>query len=72
MHRDEGTSVHYKWLLRLENRIGSTVLEKMNENGGYFIPDDFVKGIYTFFAVDNVDFNEDTPDGKRTLHGTVT
>ena len=80
MHRDEGTinllsehgaSVHYKWLLRLENRIANTVLEKMITNGGYFIPDDFVKGRYTFFAADNVDFNEDTPDGKRTLHGIL-
>ena len=23
------------------------------------------------FAVDNCDFQEDTPDGKNTLHGTV-
>ena len=24
-----------------------------------------------FFAVDNIDFAEDTPDGKRTLYGTA-
>ena len=24
-----------------------------------------------FFAIDNVDFAEDTPDGKRTFHGTA-
>ena len=79
-HRDEatinilhqqGASVHYKWLLRLENRIANTVLEKMITNQGYFVPDDFVKGRFTFFAVDNIDFKEDTPDGKRTFHGTV-
>ena len=27
-------------------------------------------GVLSFSAVDNVDFSEDTPDGKRTLHGT--
>ena len=26
-------------------------------------------GRYVFFAVDNVDFTEDTPDGKNTFHG---
>jgi len=25
----------------------------------------------SFFAIDNVDFAEDTPNGKRTLHGAV-
>lgn len=24
-----------------------------------------------FYAVDNIDFDEDTSDGKQTLHGTV-
>ena len=24
-----------------------------------------------FFAIGNVDFSEDTPDGKRTFHGTA-
>ena len=25
-----------------------------------------------FFAIDNTDFSEDTADGKRTPHGTIT
>ena len=25
----------------------------------------------SFFAIDSVDFSEDTPDGKRNLHGTA-
>ena len=40
-------------------------------NGGIFIPPDVVPGRRIFFLVDNVDFAEDTPDGKRTLHGTA-
>ena len=27
--------------------------------------------MFVFFAVDNSDFNVDTPDGKRTLHATA-
>ncbi|KAK7037726.1 hypothetical protein SK128_026934 [Halocaridina rubra] len=30
------------------------------------------KGAFIFFAIDNSDFNEGTPDGKRTLHATDT
>ena len=75
-HRDHdlfdlGVSVHVKWLVRLENRIGNTYLERMISNGGFFVPDNFVKERFTFFAADNIDFNEDTQDGKRTFHGTV-
>ena len=32
---------------------------------------DIVKGRHVFFAIDNVDFTEDTADGKRTFHGTA-
>ena len=32
-------------------------------------PRDIVKGRHVFFAIDNVDFAEDTPDGKRMFHG---
>ena len=31
----------------------------------------FVKNRHVFFAIDNVDFAEDTHDGKHTLHGTA-
>ena len=36
-----------------------------------FLPPDIVKGRHVYFAIDNIDFSEDTPDGKRTLHGTA-
>ena len=39
---------------------------------GYIIPSMMVLGKFIYFAIDNLDFSEDTPDGKRTLHGTVT
>ena len=61
---------NYTYLIRLENRIANTVLEKMIENGGNYIPHDFVTKRHIFFAVDNVDFQEDTMSGKVSLHGT--
>ena len=43
----------------------------MELNHGLYIPPDVVLGRHVFFAVDNVDFAEDTPDGKNTFHGTA-
>ena len=44
----------------------------MEQNGGVYLPPDIVKGRHVFFAIDNVDFAEDTHDGQRTLHGAAT
>ena len=48
-------SGNYTNLIKLEKRIGHAVLEKMIEDGGDYIPQDFVSGRYIFFAIDNVD-----------------
>ena len=36
-----------------------------------FIPDNFADKKFIHFAADNVDYQEDTPHGKRTLYATV-
>ena len=59
------------WVLRLETQIASAVLEKIRENYGIYMPPDIVLGRFIHCAADNLDFCEDTVDGKRTLHGTV-
>ena len=66
-----GMSVDYNRVLRVEAQIESTVLERMIQNDGLYIPPDVIMGRHVFFAVDNVDFSEDTPDGKNTFHGTA-
>ncbi|KXJ12359.1 hypothetical protein AC249_AIPGENE6720 [Exaiptasia diaphana] len=66
-----GMSCEYNKLLRIEAQIETTVLDRMQLNGGVYLPPDIVKGRHVFFAIDNVDFSEDTPDGKRNLHGTA-
>ena len=42
----------------------------MDANNGSFIPPSIVMGIRPFFAIDNSDFDNDTPDGKNEFHGT--
>ena len=48
-----------------------SVIAKMNEHGGHYLIPDIVSGRFIHFAVDNIDFQEDTPDGPNTLYGTV-
>lgn len=66
-----GMAVEYNRLLRVESQIEKTVLKRIESEGGMFLPPDIVKGRHVYFAIDNIDFSEDTPDGKRTLHGTA-
>ena len=66
-----GLSVEYNRLLRVEAQIEASVLKGMEEKGGLFLPPDIVKGRHVFFAIDNIDFAEDTYDGRNTLHGTA-
>ena len=54
-----------------EAQIEKSVIQRMVQNCGVFIPPDVVPGRRANFAVDNIDFKEDTPDCKRTLHGTA-
>ena len=66
-----GMSVDYNRILRVEAQIEASVLKRMELNGGLYIPPDVVLDRHVFFSVDNVDFAEDTRDGKNTFHGTA-
>ena len=44
----------------------------MRSTHGVYIPPSLQKDRFIFFAIDNSDFAEDTPDGKHTLHATAT
>ena len=66
-----GMSVDYNRVLRVESQIESNVLQRMEQNDSVYLPLDIVKGRHVFFSIGNVDFAEDTPDGKRTFHGTA-
>lgn len=66
-----GISVDYNRILRVEAQIEASVLKRMAQNDGLYLRPDMVMGRHVFFAIDNVDFSEDIPDGKRTFHGTA-
>ena len=65
------TSVSYQRVLRVETQLAEAVLKRMASTGGVFVPPGLQKNMHIFFAADNIDFLEDTPDGKQTFHGTV-
>ena len=66
-----GSSIEYSKVLRLETSIGNEAMSRMEANDGLYVPHDLVQGRFIFCAADNIDFLEDTPDGKGTLHGTI-
>ena len=66
-----GFSVSYKQILRLETSLAHTVYDTALKKGTY-IPRRLQKGTLVHFAVDNIDFQEDTVDGRNTFHGTIT
>ena len=45
----------------MEVQTESSVLERMVQNDGVYLPPHIVTGRRVFFAIDNVDFSEDTP-----------
>ena len=57
--------------MEIESRIAQAIRIRMRESGGLYISSDLMKDRLVHFAIDNVDFLEDTPDGGNTLHGTV-
>lgn len=63
--------VHYSQILRIETQLAQAVISRMSETGGIYIPPGLHYGRPLFFAADNIDFSEDTHDGKNTLHATV-
>ena len=69
MIRGFDLSVEYNIILRVESQIEASVIKRMKHNDGLFLPPDIVQGRHVFFAIDNIDSQEDTYDGSNTLHG---
>ena len=60
-----GLSVGHTRILKIETRIAMEEMRRMEMNDGAYLPPDISLGRFVFFAVDNVDFSENTPDGKE-------
>ena len=67
----QGLCVSYGRTLQLETALANAVVENTWNFGGLYVPPFLKKGSFVFFAADNTDFSEDTPDGKGTTHGTI-
>ena len=65
-----GISPTYDRILRIETKLAEAVLENMTQTAVY-VPGGLKFQQPVFFAADNIDCDEDTPDGKSTLHATI-
>ena len=70
LHRN-GHCISYGRLMVLEAELAKSVMRNMTGENDSYIPPKLIKSVPVFYAVDNIDFDEDTADGKHTLHGTV-
>ena len=69
---DLGLSMSYKKVMKIENGLGNMIVEKQNSNEGVYIPDNLTQNSCLHFAIDNIDFENDTANGKGEFHGTTT
>ena len=61
----------YLKILNLEKRVEQGVLHRIEDSGGFCLPDFVKKNVNTWFAIDNIDLLEDTPTGQNKFHGTI-
>ena len=59
----------YPRIIALETRIAAPVCKRIS--GKVYLPPFVVKSKPIYFATDNIDICESTPDGTNTLHGTI-
>ena len=59
---DFGVTLEYNRLLCIEAQIANSVLQRICDD--VYIPPDIIKNRHINFAIDNIDFSEDTPNGK--------
>ena len=63
-------SITYDKTLQIQTSMANAVCKVIDENNGSFIPPSVNKEKRVFFAIDNTDFKNDTPNGKGEFRGT--
>ena len=63
-----GLTIPAKQAILWETRIANAVIDQMNKNQGIYIPINFQKNVIPMFHLDNIDWLEDSADGKKTSH----
>ena len=63
--------VNIDYIRSFYDRTHTAVVERMSKTDGFYFPEFVVRGKPLMFAIDNIDFTEDTPFGQNSTHGTV-
>ena len=63
-----GYTISPRLCLQWETSIANSVIKNIAFNNGVYIPPNMVKEVIPMFHLDNIDWLEDTPDGKNTTH----
>ena len=69
---DLGLSISYKKVMKIEKGLGNMIIEKQNSSEGVYIPDNLTQNSCLHFVIDNIDFENNTTNGKAEFHGTTT
>ena len=62
-------TILYDRILKVETGIANEISKNIDNNNGVFVPPNIIYNTPLHFAIDNVDFSNDTPDGKNEFHG---
>ena len=61
-------AIPYQQVMRTETAKADAVILEMKARDNKYIPLNFIKGTLPYYHVDNMDFLEDTSDGRLTTH----
>ena len=68
---DLSLCISHDKIIKIENSVANSVKQRIKENNRVYIPSNTVRGVPIHFAIDNCDFENNTPDGKNEFHGTA-
>ena len=58
-------TIPYDWILKIETGIANKISKNIDNNNGVFVQPKIIYNAPLHFAIDNVNFSNDTPDGKN-------
>ena len=60
---------NYDRILKIQAVIVNEISKNIDNINGFFVPPNIIYNTPLHFAIDHVDFSNDTPDGKNEFHG---
>ena len=65
-------SISYEKVMKIENGLVNMIVENRSSSEGVYIPHNLTQNSSFHFAIDNIDFEDDTANGKGEFHRTTT